>query len=86
MVDAEFSESLDSTCPSKKGCEFADAAGESSHVVGLMVASTSRVRAALEMGDILSLWNVKCVGLIVKKICGNSDSLIFYVFVLSIIP
>ena len=40
--DAELSESLDSTCPSKKGCQFADAAGGSSHDVGLMAASTQQ--------------------------------------------
>ena len=43
VVDAEISESLDSTCPSKKGCQFVDASGGSSHDVGLIVASTSRV-------------------------------------------
>ena len=69
MVDAELSESIDPTCPSKRGCEFADAAGESSHVVGLMVASTCRVSCSARKWATFyhSGTSSKCVGLIVKK-------------------
>ena len=86
MVDAELSESLDSTCPSKKGCQFVDAAGGSSRDVGLMVASTSRVSCSARLWATCFHSGTSSVGSTAKKICGNSDSLIFYVFVLSIIP
>ena len=62
MADAELSESLDSTCPSKKGCQFVDAAGGSSHDVGLMVASTSRVLRSARS------WATFCT--LERQVCG----------------
>lgn len=78
MVDAEFSESLDSTCPSKKGCQFVDAAGGSSHGVGLMVASTSRVSCSARSWAMFCHSGTSSVWLWPPRKCVEySDSLIF---------